>query len=83
MHLLHRVAKLDTEPTKDISLPCIVLRVDSGLHLFIVDHANPKGFLRFRRVEGGSRFLDLRKELLPVGERVTKPVEHVFGFEVP
>ena len=83
MHLLHRIPQLHPESTQDVPLPRIVLCIHPRLHLLVVDHAHPKRFLRVRRVERRPRLLDFRQQLLPVRERVSEPVEHVFGFEVP
>ena len=83
MHFLHRIPKLDAEPREDIALPRVIFGIDARLHLFIIDNAHPKLFLRFRRVERLARSLNLRQELLPVRERVAEPIEDVFGLEVP
>ena len=83
MHLLHRITKLHAEPRENVSLPRVVLGVYARLHLLVIDDANPKLLLRLRRVERRARALDLRQELLPIGERVAEAVEDVFCLEVP
>lgn len=83
MHLLHRITKLHAEPRENVALPRVVLGVHARLHLLVIDDANPKLLLRLRRVERRARALDLRQELLPIGERVAEAVEDVFCLEVP
>ena len=83
MHLLHRITKLHAEPRENVALPRVVLGVYARLHLLVIDDANPKLLLRLRRVERRARALDLRQELLPIGERVAEAVEDVFCLEVP
>ena len=83
VHLFHRDAQLSPEPVHNIPLPRIVLGVNPRLNLFIVDDAHAEALLRLGGVERGTSFLDLCQELLPVRERVSKTVEHVFGFEIP
>ena len=51
MHLLHGVAELDAKSSENIALPRIVLRVHSGLHLFVVNDAYSERLLRIRCVE--------------------------------
>ena len=82
-HVLHRVAELDAEPAKDITLPGVVFRVDTRLDLFVVDHAGAEGVLRLGRVKRRTRLLNFGEKLLPVCERVTEAVEDVFGLEIP
>ena len=83
VHLFHRNAQLCAEPVHDIPLPRVVLGVHPRLDLFVVDDAHPEALLRLRRVERRPGLLDLGEQLLPVRERVSEAVEHVFGFEVP
>ena len=83
MHLLHRIPQFHAEPRENVALPGIVLGVHARLHLLVIDYADPELLLRFRRVEGRARALDLRQELLPIGERVAEAVEDVFCLEVP
>lgn len=83
VHLLHGISELDTEATQDVSLPGVVLSVHPRLHLLIIDDTNSKGLLGFRGIERRTGFLNFGKELLPVSEVVTKPIEDVFRFEVP
>ena len=83
VHLFHGISKLDTKSTENVALPCVVLRIHARLDLFVVDNAGYKGLLSFGRVKGRSSLLDLRQELLPAGQGVSKAVEDVFGFEIP
>jgi len=83
MHFLHRIAQLDTKPAQNVPLPRIILGVDPRLDLLIINHAHAKRFLGVRSVECRPRLLDLRQQLLPVRQRVSESVEHVFGLEVP
>ena len=83
MHLLHRIPQFHAEPRENVALPGIVLGVHARLHLLVIDYADPELLLCFRRVEGRARALDLRQELLPIGERVAEAVEDVFCLEVP
>ena len=83
MHLLHRIPKLHAEPRENVSLPRVVLGVYARLHLLVIDDAHPELLLSLRRVERRARALDLRQELLPIGERVAEAVEDVFCLEVP
>lgn len=83
MHLLHRHAQLRPKPIHNVPLPRIVLGIDPRLDLLIVDDTHAEALLRLGRVERRSSFLDLSQELLPVRERVSEAVEHVFGFKVP
>ena len=83
MHLLHRIAQLDPEPTQNVPLPRVVLGVHPRLHLLVIDDAHAETALRLRRVERRARFFDFGEELLPVCERVAEAVEDVFGFEIP
>ena len=83
VHLLHRVPELDPESAEDIPLPRVVLGVHARLHLLVVDDAHAERLLRFGGVKRRARLLDLRQELLPVRERVPKPVEDVFRFKIP
>ena len=59
VHLLHRIAQLDTEPAQNVPLPRVVLGVHPRLHLLIIDHAHAETALRLRRVKRRSRLLDL------------------------
>ena len=83
VHLLHRHAQLRSKPVHDIPLPRVVLRVHPRLDLFVIDDTYPEALLGLGSVERRPSFLDLRQELLPVRERVSEAVEHVFGFEIP
>ena len=83
MHLLHRIPQLDAKPTQNIPLPRVILCIDPRLHLLVIDDAHAETTLCLRGVKRRARFFDLSEELLPVGERVAKSVEDVFGFEVP
>ena len=83
MHLLHRVAELDTEATQDVALPGVVLGVDARLHLLVVDDAHAERLLRLRSVERGTRLLDLRKELLPMSEIFAETIKDVFRLQIP
>jgi len=83
VHLLHRYAQLRPKPVHDIPLPRVVLGVDPRLHLLVVDDAHAEALLRLRGVERRTRLLDLCEELLPIRERVSEPIEHVFGLEIP
>ena len=78
MHFFHRIAKLDAEPGQNIPLQRVILGVHARLHLLIIHDTDAKFLMRLRRVEGRSCTLDLGQELLPVRERVSKSVEHVF-----
>jgi hypothetical protein len=51
--------------------------------LLVVDDAHAEALLRLRGVERRSSLLDFGEELLPIRERVSKTIEHVFGFEIP
>jgi hypothetical protein len=83
MHLLHRHAQLGPKPVHNIPLPRVILRVYPRLDLLVVDDAHAEALLRLGRVERRPSLLDLGQELLPVRERVSEAVEHVFGFEIP
>lgn len=83
VHFLHCIPELHTEATEDVALPCVVLRIHTRLDLLIVYHTRPEVFLRFRRIERRSRFLDLREQLLPTSQRVSKSVEDVFRLKIP
>jgi len=60
VHLLHGISKFDTESTKDVALPCVVLRIHARLDLFVVNNADHKGLLRLGGVKGSSGLLNLR-----------------------
>ena len=47
VHLLHGISKFDTETAENITLPGVILRVHTGLHLLIIDDANSEGLLNF------------------------------------
>ena len=83
VHLLHRYAQLGPKSVHDIPLPRVVLGVNPRLDLLVVDDAHAEALLRLRCVERRTCFLDLCEELLPVRERVSEPIEHVFGLEIP
>jgi len=83
VHLLHRYAQLRPKPVHDIPLPRVVLGIDPRLDLLVVDDAHAEALLRLRGVERRTSFLDLCEELLPVRERVSESIEHVFGLEIP
>jgi hypothetical protein len=83
MHLLHRHTQLGSEPVHNIPLPRVVLGINPRLDLLVVDDAHAEALLRLRGVERRTSFLDLCEELLPVRERVSEAIEHVFGFEIP
>lgn len=83
MHLLHRHTQLSSEPVHNIPLPRIVLGIDPRLDLLVVDDAHPEALLGLRSIERRASFLDLCEQLLPVRERVSEAVEHVFCFKIP
>jgi hypothetical protein len=83
MHLLHGISKLDAEPAQYIPLPRIVLGVDLRLDLFIINYADSKRALSVRVIERRSSLLDLGKQLLPIGQRVTQSIEDIFRLQVP
>lgn len=83
MHFLHRVPELHAESRQNVPLPRVVLGVHPRLHLLIIHDAHPELLLLLRRVERNTRALNLRKELLPICERIAEAIEHVFGLEVP
>ena len=61
VHLLHSIAKFDTEAAEDIALPGVILGIDTRLNLLVVDYAYAESLLRLRRIERRARFLDLRE----------------------
>ena len=83
MHLLHGVSKLDAKSTENVPLPRVVFRIDSGLHLLVVNHADAKGFLRLGGIKRRSCPFDFGEQLLPIAQRVTQSIEDIFGFEIP
>ena len=83
VHLLHGISKLDTEPTENVALPCVIFRVHARLDLFVVNDTDNKGLLSLGGVKGRSSLLYLRQELLPAGQGVSKAVEDIVGFKIP
>lgn len=83
MHLLHRISEFHTEPTENVALPSIILGVDAGLHLLVVNDTHSERFLRFGGIECRTCLLDLGKELLPVAKVLSESVEDVLGFKIP
>ena len=52
VHLLHGISKFDTEPTENVALPCVVLRVHARLDLFVVNDTDYEGLLSIGGVKG-------------------------------
>jgi len=55
-------------------LPLVVLRIDFGLYLLVVDDDIAEGPTNVGGVEGGPRFPDLMQKLEPFPEVVSKSV---------
>ena len=83
VRLLDRGAELEAEAGEDVALPGVVLGVDLGLHLLVLDRHDAERALRLGRVERRARAPDLAEQLLPVGERIAEPGVDGLGLEVP